>query len=65
MPWGKKAAKNRRTVVAKGGQLSGRDAARVARAGGLGDDDKVYDPQGNVIANYSNRTRREGNANGV
>jgi hypothetical protein len=53
-----------RKAVADGGKTSGSRAAAATQAGHLGDDGKVY-VRGKVVADYSKRTPREGNANGV
>ena len=59
--FGKKKAA-RTEAVQSGGTLSGRQAKKAARetdSGRLGDDGKVRDTRGKVIADFSKRTRRE------
>ena len=63
MAWGKK--EQRRDAVENGGTLSGRQARKAAQRGGLGDDDKVRNPKGKVIGDFSGRTRKQGNEHGV
>jgi hypothetical protein len=58
MVFGKKK-EERRAAVSEGGTLSGRQARKAAKMGGLGDDGKVRNPQGKVIADFSKRTPRE------
>jgi hypothetical protein len=67
MGWGKKK-EERRDAVQNGGTLSGRQAAKAAReaaAGRLGEDGKVRNTRGKVIADFSNRTPRKPNEHGV
>jgi hypothetical protein len=64
MGWGKKA-EQRREAVTNGGTLSGRQAKKATKVGGLGDDNKVRDTRGKVIADYSGRQRRGTNEHGV
>lgn len=53
-----------RKAVASGGKTSGRRAAAATQAGHLGDDNRVY-VRGKAVADYSNRTRKQENQNGV
>ncbi|MET9318308.1 hypothetical protein ABZX12_41390 [Kribbella sp. NPDC003505] len=57
MSWGKKSKEQ--------GWMSGKNAEKLAKRGGLGDDGKVRDTQGRVTRDYSKRTPRETNEHGV
>jgi hypothetical protein len=46
------------------GTTSGRKAAKATKAGHLGDDNKVYVNR-KVVADYSNRTRKQPNEHGA
>jgi hypothetical protein len=65
MAWGDKKAQQRRDAVENGGTLSGRQAKKAARSGGLGDDGKVRDTKGRVTGDFSRRTPKRGNEHGV
>ncbi|WP_433165401.1 hypothetical protein [Kribbella sp. CA-247076] len=47
------------------GWMSGREAKKLAKRGGLGDDGKVRDTKGRVTGDYSKRTPRQPNEHGV
>ena len=49
----------------EGTTMSSKDAKKLAKRGGLGDDGKVRDTQGRVTGDFSNRTRKQGNEHGV
>ena len=61
MAWGKAKPKQ---DPEKGGWQSGRKAKRATGSGGGLVGDKVVDPKGRVIGDFSNRKRREGNEHG-
>jgi hypothetical protein len=62
MAWGKAKPKQ---DPEKGGSQSGRKAKRAPGSGGGLIGDKVVDPKGRVIGDFSGRKRREGNEHGV
>jgi len=49
----------------QGTTMSGKEAKKLAKRGGLGDDGKVRDTRGRVTGDFSNRTRKQANENGV
>ncbi|MEV4264353.1 hypothetical protein [Kribbella sp. NPDC049584] len=63
MPFSKKK-ETARDAVANGGKTSGKQARKATQAGHLGDDDRVYH-RGKVTGDFSNRTRKQPNENGV
>jgi hypothetical protein len=65
MAWGSKKAEQRRDAVENGGTLSGRQAKKATKVGGLGSDGKVRDTRGRVTGDFSGRTRKQGNEHGV
>ena len=68
MAFGEKKKAARRAAVESGGTLSGRQARKAASeyaSGRLGEDGKVRDTKGEVVRDYSKRTRKQGNEHGV
>ncbi|TDW21496.1 hypothetical protein [Kribbella kalugense] len=63
MPFSKKR-EAARDAVANGGKTSGKQAKKATQAGHLGDDNRVYH-RGKVVGDFSNRTRKQENQNGV
>jgi hypothetical protein len=63
MAWGK--GKQKAQDPEQGGWQSGRKAKKAAGSGGGLAGDKVVDPRGRVVKDFSGRTRREGNEHGV
>ena len=63
MAWGDKKKAQRQEAVESGGTLSGRQARKAAKRGGLGPDGKVYDTNGRVIGDFSGR-KKKGNGRG-
>ncbi|WP_329000699.1 hypothetical protein OHA18_40495 [Kribbella sp. NBC_00709] len=61
--WGQRAQAARK-AVAGGGETTGRRAAKATDAGHLGDDGRVY-VRRKVVADYSDRERKQPNRNGV
>ena len=47
------------------GEMSGREAKKLANRGGLGDDGKVRDTQRKVTGDFSKRTPKKANEHGV
>jgi hypothetical protein len=62
MAWGKGKAKQ---DPEKGGWQSGRQAKKAAGSGGGLNGDKVVDPKGRVVRDFSGRQRKQGNEHGV
>ncbi|MFC5265124.1 hypothetical protein ACFPJ1_23680 [Kribbella qitaiheensis] len=63
MAWGKKS--QAKQDPENGGWMSGRQAKRAAGSGGGMKGDKVVDPKGRVVKDFSGRQRKQGNENGV
>ena len=61
MAWGKRKGQD----PEQGGWQSGRKAKRAVGSGGGLKGDKVVDPKGRVLKDFSDRQRRKGNEHGV